>query len=727
MAQFLSGFRSKSPLAEALMGGMFGVNNVLWAYTFASLIFTGALSAYLPLAVTIILISTAVVAGVVGLISKIMGHVASLEDGVVAILATVAILANDHIAEFRSVDAAAATMFTTMALVSLCGGLSYLLLARFDLGLLIQLMPFPVVCGFLAGAGWLFAMAGISMTTGLDIDVFQFASVLTPETLIRWVPALASGAGISILLRRVDHPFTLPLSLLACAALFFAINFAEGVTLGELRANDWFFGMAADAHGKGPGSLDFAGINWRFVLSVLPQIGAMIMISLLSASFSLSALELGVGRPIDYRHELMTLGFANIASAACLGLSGSSEVPTTAMAQRTGVNSRLLPIAACVPLGATALIGGNFIGFVPKMAMGALVFLTAVQFIREYLVDTCRQMAATDVATVWLIFGIIVLVGFIPGVLAGLILTSLLFIVRYSKIEIVGSSYSLNQISSSVERALTERAVLRRFGDEVQLFNLRGFLFFGTANMFFERMKTICGQAQAGSHFIFNFRRVTGIDSTAAQVFLKILNLLEGHESIPIFCALSDETTRAFERAGVLADSDCLVLTDPDLALKWVEERLLARHEAHRRAKSVIDIIEGTLDDQDKAEKLASVMECIRLEKGGYLFRQGDVETCAYLIQSGVIEIRLETEDGKVIRLREFRHGALVGEMAAYSANQRRSGSAIAIESAVVYRFDAARLKAAQATELEAALHELVARLLTARLEFMNERIRAEL
>ena len=145
------------------------------------------------------------------------------------------------------------------------------------------------------------------------------------------------------------------------------------------------------------------------------------------------------------------------------------------------------------------------------MVMGALVFMAATQFIHEYLIDAGRQMSCSDMLTVWLIFGVIVFVGFIPGILVGLILTSLLFIVRYSKIDILGSSYSLNQIASSVERAAPERKLLHEFGEHVQLFNLRGFLFFGTANVFFERMKAICDQSRSGTHFIFNFRRVSGI------------------------------------------------------------------------------------------------------------------------------------------------------------------------------------------------------------------------
>jgi hypothetical protein len=60
--------------------------------------------------------------------------------------------------------------------------------------------------------------------------------------------------------------------------------------------------------------------------------------------------------------------------------------------------------------------------------------------------------------------------------------------------------------------------------------------------------------------------------------------------------------------------------------------------------------------------------------------------------------------------------------MLAYSGNKERSASEIAIEPAVLYRINNAKLAAMNDAKSEAALHELVARLLAARIGFMNQR-----
>lgn len=711
---------------ELLLGSVKGLDAVLWGYAFSSLIFAGALSAYLPIAISVTMAGSAIVACVVALSSKISISMAGNEEKAVAILAVIAALLSESMSQFHSEDAAAATMFTIMALTSLLLGVSFLVAARFDLAPLIQLIPFPVVCGFLSGTGWLIISAGVAMTTGHEVEIFHLGHILSGEALIRWVPALVCGIGIYLIVEARHHPLIFPLCLLVLTVGFFAFAWFRGASLESLRGEGWVFDIPNSADAKSLSTLDFGHINWGFVLSVVPQIGTIVLISLITAFFSFSALELALGRPIEFNHELKSQGAASLLSATFLSLPGAYSLDDTVMSKHMGGESRLVALLASSICIIAALAGGHFVEYIPKIVVAALVFMAAVQLIVEYLLKACQGMSKSDGRTAWLIFGMIVVFGIIPGVVVGIIVTALLFIMRYSKVEIVGSTYSLNQIASSVERAISERNILTGQGEHVQVYNLQGFLFFGTANLYFERMKGICEQSRGDTFFIFNFKRVSGIDSTAVQVFRKILNLLESKAITPVFCSFGDEAGRAFEVAGFLADRKCIVLDNIDLALKWVEEQLLEEHTSEAGNRSRVEMLEDMLGDRGKAEELASRMEQLILEKDDYLFRQGDQETSAYLIHSGTIEIRLETGEGKHLRLREFRHGSIIGEMAAYSESKTRSASAVAIEPTVLYRLDALRLSALNASKSEAALHELVARVLAARISFMNQRLEAD-
>lgn len=163
------GSRGAHLSADVSLGLVNGIEYVLWCYTFATMIFTGALMAYLPLGASVILVGCATLMITVGLTSRVHVHVAGTEEQAVALLATIGILMNTRMGEFASPDAAAATMFAVMGLSSVAFGICLYLAGRFNLDQLVQLTPYPVVCGYLAGIGWLFFAAAVTLLTGSEL------------------------------------------------------------------------------------------------------------------------------------------------------------------------------------------------------------------------------------------------------------------------------------------------------------------------------------------------------------------------------------------------------------------------------------------------------------------------------------------------------------------------------------------------------------------------------
>ncbi len=719
-----SGYRPKSIATELALGAVSATDYILWGYTFAALIFTGALAGYLPVAIKIVLVSTAVITIVVGLTSTFPVNIAGIEEKAVAILATIPVLIDAHYSEFSGADAAAATMFVIMGTSAICLGLAFYLAIRLNLSNLIQSMPFPVVCGFLAGTGWLLVSAGITLTAGLDVDVLDPRPMFQTGQLLHWSAALICGAALYGLIMTREHPLTLPLALLASALLFYALTWLLGLSPAALRSSGWIFHVDVTQQAKQFASLDFRAVNWSFVVSVLPQIGTIVLISILTASFSFSAFELATGRSLVTNAEMRGHGAANVMSGLILGMPGTSEVAISVMYWRMGARSRWLPITCGLACLGAAYFESGMLEWVPTITIGALVFMVGIQFLHEWLFSVEGQMSREDRATVWLIFGVIVVFGFVPGILVGIALASLLFIVRTSKIEVVGSSFSLDQTSSSVERSLPERRRLRELSDQVQIFNLRGFLFFGSANAFFERIKACCDQRGSQTIFVFNFSRVVGVDSTAVQVFLKINNLLESHDVRLVYCALNPTVLPAFDAAKVFLSERVVVLKNLDRAIEWTEDRLLAVHEDVAANPGIVAILGDILGDPEKSERLAATMEAIRVPAGEYLFRQGDDGMAIYVIESGVVELQFDGPDGQKVRFLELRRGSMFGEMTAYGETKRRPVSALVRIDAVVHRLEPHRLElfGAQAMEYKSILHEAVARLLAARLDQTRQR-----
>ncbi len=722
-----TGYRPGSVSQEISLGLLVGVEYVLWAYSFASIIFVGALSAFLPLGVITVLVGSGLVGLIVALTSTVPIHAAAADEQAAAILATVAVLMNSRLAQFAGPGAAAATLFVIIVAVTIGFGLCLHLIAHFKLDILLQLIPFPVVCGFLAGLGWLLLGAAFNVTTDLGIgDVHE---LIQPEVLAHWLPAFLCGLTIYITVYYKDHILILPLSRLICFIGFYLIAYWLGASIDSMQQNGWLFKLDEAGSVMGLTDLDFAHTNFAFIASVLPQMATIVLLVLLSATFNLSGLEVGTRSTIMFRDELRRLGNANLASGLAGGLPGLTDIVVDVTVHRAGVRSRIFPLLAAITSLAAILFSGEIITYLPKFVIATVIFFSAIQFAHDWLIVACRNMPKAEAMVVWSIFAVIAGIGFIPGISLGILLSSLMFIIRYSNINIVHSSFLLSEMGSSVDRSHPEVRLLYRLGKEVKVFNLRGFLFFGSASLFFERVKEIAEDANRYSHFIFNFSRVTSIDSTAVHVFVKIINFLGTVNIVPVICGMNPTVHLAFRQSGELDENRVVVLDELDLALKWTEEELLERESPTGQASNIRDILEAIFEDRDKAEHLAAVMTRCEFAKGEYLFHQGDHDTAFYVLESGTVEVRLEPADGSIIRLREFRRGTVIGEMAAYSKDKSRSASALAIEPTVAFSLSHDAIAGlGDATPIYySILHEFVARLLVSRIAFMNKRSQVKL
>ncbi len=714
------GYRPEHLMTDVSLALVSGTESVLWGCTFAAMIFAGPLSAYLPIAIVVFLLSNALIVFVVALGSHQALHLAAIDEQAVAVMATIAIAAGARWGQFTSPGAGAATLFIIMAAISIVSGLALLLAARFNLGPLIQLVPFPVVCGFLAGLGWLLFVAAIAMLTDVEPTLDTYQTVLAPDVIVHWWPALAGGFALFVALHLKDHFLVLPAALLAAIALFYGIASWNGVSLVELRETGWVFHFETTDASLGLSSLDFANIDFGFILSVLPEMAMVVVLSLLNVSFNLSALEVVAQRPLPLKNELQTLATANVASGLVGGLPGTSDIVASATFGGIGVTSRLFALTEGSILLATAIGGAFFLEYVPKVVIGAIVFFAGIHLMYEWLIEVRHKMTVPEAFAVWSIFAVIAAVGFIPGVVLGIVLTSLLFIVRYSGIDVVDSAYFLDQMASSVDRPSADQSLLQHYGKTGKIFNLRGFLFFGTASLYYEELKRLVEQEERYEYVVLNFHRVTGMDSTAVQVFFKIVNFLESIGAIVVFCGMSPQVRRALTEDEDFDSNRFLIRDTLDSALMWVEEHLLVTHEPPEGPQNIREIVLNIIGDQAKADWLVAKMQRREIAKDQYLFRQGDRDTNLYIIESGMIEVRLESAE-RVTRLRDFCEGTVIGEMAAYSDEKTRSAAALATTSSVVYCLTPEKM--AETEGNLPILHEFVARLLVARLIFMNKRL----
>jgi SulP family sulfate permease len=95
------------------------------------------------------------------------------------------------------------------------------------------------------------------------------------------------------------------------------------------------------------------------------------------------------------------------------------------------------------------------------------------------------------------------------------------------------------------------------------------------------------------------------------------------------------------------------------------------------------------------------------------------------MLERGEMTALIDTGDGSFRRVKKFRPGALIGEMSAYTHDHRRTATLVADEDSVLYHLSSESLARLddENLKLAASIHELVARTLGVRIEYMNKRL----
>jgi len=346
---------------------------------------------------------------------------------------------------------------------------------------------------------------------------------------------------------------------------------------------------------------------------------------------------------------------------------------------------------------------------------GVLVFL-GLAFLVEWVWDKRKALPPLEYGVVLVILAAIIARGFLPGVVVGLVLAVVLFAVNYGRIELVREVVFGETYHSNVDRPPAERARLRTMGDRVQILRVNGFLFFGSANGVLERIRKRA-ETDPPLFLVIDLRRVTGVDSSAVVAFVKAMHLAEAAGFELVFTGTSESVRRQLARGGMVASEIVRFEPDLDRGLQRCEEGLL-RDEAVTVPAAVDG--RGGRDGGWTAGMppgLDRYVERQTLPDGTVLIRQGESPDDVFVLESGTLQVEMQTSDGTRMRLRSINPGVVVGEVAMYSGDPR-TADVVAEGPSVVLRLDKASIERIEAEdpELAAALHRWLAGVLSERL-----------
>ena len=147
---------------------------------------------------------------------------------------------------------------------------------------------------------------------GFEVSgLLQWGAFFSSEVFKLIVPGISCGIVIYVLVRRLRHAAVLPVCIVGMMLAFYAAQMATGATLDDARNGGWI--CQADPAPEWYHTwtyLKFDRVVWSALPPQIPTLIGMIFVVALSSSLDVAAIELELKKPLNYNHELKTVGIS---------------------------------------------------------------------------------------------------------------------------------------------------------------------------------------------------------------------------------------------------------------------------------------------------------------------------------------------------------------------------------------------------------------------------------
>ncbi len=720
--------------AAGLFLSIFGAFSIISG---AMIIFNGNLSQYLPMGMDVALVSSIFIGSCISLNSSTPTIIAGVQ--LIYCVVTALILASINTSlQLESPHLnPLPTLIAAFSTLTFFFGMTLYLLGRFKLGNLIRFIPYPVISGFLAAAGWLFLKSGFTVITNNPITFANLPSLLNSPLFVVALIGFGYAFVIFLIANRYKHPLVM-LSLLTIAFIaFYLVLYTKGLTLEQayklnlvlqdpknIQAATWenYFPFISQWNWQSWGM-----IQWHLLFNHLLQYFVLMTLGSIDLLLNLSGIEISIQRELDVNKELKVSGIANIVTAIIGGFGGYHIVSATSFNHVFGVKTSIAGLIRVLVFVVLLLAGSFLFSLLPRVIFGILIFYSAFWFLYDWLLQSWKRFAWFDFLIVLTIFLSIACINLLTGFVIGLILAVIIFAMNYSKIKIIAAALDGSKLKSNVERAPYQEKLLKDRGNGDYILILKGFLFFGNINHLVENIKNRLASEQTPCRFlILDCFSISGVDSSAIIGFIKLTQLANQLNTTVVFCALSSLVKRQFEEA-IIASKNKLeyhTFNDLDHGLEWVENQTLKQEKnLEGDAPISVDTLRKTIESIHKA---GPYFERITKKANETIYHKGDKADGFYYIESGHVEVNLPHEDEKNIRIRGMQEGTIIGEIGMY-LNRNRTAEVRSTEPCVLLYLSQEKLETLveKHPKLAEALNRQIINILANRLQYTTQLLEA--
>ena len=675
----------RGALRDILGGSAASVLSITFGLSYALLIFSGPLASFLSYGVASTFIASAVLATVIALGSSMPFSIAAPESSTAAVSA---ILSASLVERMTAADPSVsllAPVLITLALSTIVTGIVLCGFGITRMGRAIRYVPYPVVGGFLGATGLLIVLGAIKVITGYRLQFGALDRFTNPTTLSELGAACAMALVLYLTWHRSRSPFGLPMILIGGVIAAHAAFWLSGISFAEAQAVGWTFQPPPSITFMLPWASGAIGAYpWHLLPDLSGDLVAVIFVTASSTLFNTAGIEVAAQREANLERELNVTGLANILTGALGGYAGCTSVSRSILCFNAGGTGRLCGLTVAAISVAMLAVAPVLLGYMPKFVLGGLLIYLGADQLHKWIVESRRRLSVIEYLSLLAIIVIIVQFGFVSGILIGVVIGCATFALSASRIESIKFSFNGTEFRSSLDRSRDDQAVLAEHGGKIQGLNLQSYLFFGSANRLYQYVKAMLQRHPECRYLVFDFKLVTGIDSSAAYSFAQIKRNADERDVKLLLVHLAPAAEKALRSSGFIT-GDVSIVAELDHALERCENEIITEHQGLKQEEaSLRDWFTQILGAENDATTLIHYCQRIEVEAGDTIVRAGDDADSMHFILDGRVGIMIPAAQGNTTRVRSLGRYTTIGEMGLV-AHAPRSATIQAEVDSVLY------------------------------------------
>ena len=471
----------------------------------------------------------------------IFGTSRQMSIGPVAVSALLVLAGISQLAEPASPE-----YISLVILTGLLIGITQVFFSIVRLGFLVNFLSHPVIAGFTSAAAIIIAVSQLKYLLGFDIprsstltDTVGYAFSHLTETHLPTFFLCIGGIILMLILKKINK--AIPGALIAAIL---------GIILVKVFSLDKGGIDIVERVPEGLPSLILPAWTMENIKLVFPTVMTVTLIGIVESIGIAKILETKHDYyKVDANQELLALGISKIGGAFFQALPTSGSFTRSAVNNESGARSGMASIITASLVVLTLLFLTPLFYYLPKAILASIILLSVKSLFDYHEAVELWKNHRSDFYMMFLTFIITLVLGIEEGVLAGVILSILLFMYRNSKpqIAVLGqledTSYYRN-ITRFPEANQIEGCAIIRFDSQ---------LFFANALYFKEFVENLVqSQEKPLKVLILDASSIHDIDSSGLKTLQEVHQYLKNKKIAFFISGIIGPVRDLFHQSGFM-------------------------------------------------------------------------------------------------------------------------------------------------------------------------------